>query len=45
MANLLARFMMFRIGQILIDDTDIKHLKLTDYRKLLENGYPRICIV
>ncbi|SDL54852.1 ABC transporter ATP-binding protein [Chryseobacterium taihuense] len=34
-ANLLARFYDVSEGQILIDDTDIKHLKLKDYRKLL----------
>jgi subfamily B ATP-binding cassette protein MsbA len=34
-ANLLARFYDVSEGQILIDETDIKHLKLTDYRKLL----------
>lgn len=34
-ANLLARFYDVSEGQILIDDTDIKHLKLTEYRKLL----------
>ncbi|MFL9834709.1 ABC transporter ATP-binding protein [Chryseobacterium terrae] len=34
-ANLLARFYDVSEGQILIDDTDIKHLKLVDYRKLL----------
>ena len=34
-ANLLARFYDVSEGQILIDETDIKHLKLTEYRKLL----------
>ncbi len=34
-ANLLARFYDVSEGQILIDETDIKHLKLKDYRKLL----------
>ncbi|WP_144283367.1 ABC transporter ATP-binding protein [Chryseobacterium echinoideorum] len=34
-ANLLARFYDVSEGQILIDDTDIKHLKLKEYRKLL----------
>jgi len=34
-ANLLARFYDVSEGQILIDETDIKHLKLKEYRKLL----------
>lgn len=34
-ANLLARFYDVSEGQILIDGTDIKHLKLEEYRKLL----------
>ncbi|MEG1592553.1 ABC transporter ATP-binding protein [Chryseobacterium sp.] len=34
-ANLLARFYDVSEGQILIDDTDIKHLKISEYRKLL----------
>lgn len=34
-ANLLARFYDVSEGEILIDNTDIKHLKLQEYRKLL----------
>ncbi len=34
-ANLLARFYDVSEGEILIDETNIKHLKLTEYRKLL----------
>ncbi|UOE37932.1 ABC transporter ATP-binding protein [Chryseobacterium oryzae] len=34
-ANLLARFYDVSEGEILIDGADIKHLKLTEYRKLL----------
>lgn len=34
-ANLLARFYDVSEGEILIDGTDIKHLKLQEYRKLL----------
>jgi len=34
-ANLLARFYDVSEGEILIDKTNIKHLKLTEYRKLL----------
>ncbi|MCU7614322.1 ABC transporter ATP-binding protein/permease [Chryseobacterium sp. GMJ5] len=34
-ANLLARFYDVSEGQIMIDNTDIKHLKLKEYRKLL----------
>ncbi|WP_209388515.1 ABC transporter ATP-binding protein [Chryseobacterium sp. RR2-3-20] len=34
-ANLLARFYDVSEGEILIDGVDIKHLKLTEYRKLL----------
>ncbi|WP_312090579.1 ABC transporter ATP-binding protein [Chryseobacterium sp.] len=34
-ANLLARFYDVSEGEILIDGIDIKHLKLTEYRKLL----------
>ncbi len=34
-ANLLARFYDVNEGQILIDGTDIKHLKLKEYRQLL----------
>ena len=34
-ANLLARFYDVSEGEILIDGTDIKHLKLNEYRKLL----------
>lgn len=34
-ANLLARFYDVSEGEILIDDTNIKHLKLKEYRKLL----------
>jgi subfamily B ATP-binding cassette protein MsbA len=34
-ANLLARFYDVSEGEIMIDDTNIKHLKLKEYRKLL----------
>ncbi|MDR2234533.1 MAG: ABC transporter ATP-binding protein/permease [Chryseobacterium sp.] len=34
-ANLLARFYDVNEGEILVDGTDIKHLKLEEYRKLL----------